>query len=302
MTTHIENEHLSAVFDTDFGASILTLEAKRKGEHITIMPDARDPKISLPASNFLMVPYSNRIKDGKFSWQGQDYQLRDPEVHSRHGDVRKRAWEVVEHSADKLVCHFSSSTYADINWPWPFTADVVYYLDGSALVSELTITNVSETAFPVGTGWHPFFCRSLCHKDEPVFIQMKTEKVFPDANDDRVPSGPSEAIPTLGDFSEPRQLDPNYFIDDCRTGYDGKGSIYWPQSGIRVTFECSDNLTQLVMFNPADEPFFAVEPVTNASNGINKYNAGDNDSGIDILNSGETYKAAFTMRVDIESK
>ena len=70
------------------------------------MPDARDDACDLACSNFLMMPYSNRIRDGAFTFNEQLYQLQNGAGHAIHGDVRQRPRTVVEQSDLALRCAF----------------------------------------------------------------------------------------------------------------------------------------------------------------------------------------------------
>ena len=92
-------------------------------------------------------------------------------------------------------------------------------------------------------------------------------------------------------------LPPDFFIDSCYQGYDGNGHIAWPGSDVKIEFDCSPACRHLVLYNPLDEPYFAVEPATNANNGINLYSGGEPDSGVVVLMPGECMEASFTMRI-----
>lgn len=52
------------------------------------------------------------------------------------------------------------------------------------------------------------------------------------------------------------------------------------------------------MYNPA-KPYFAVEPVTNANNGVNLLAEGDPTSGVRALQPGETLDATFDVLVEL---
>ena len=65
-----------------------------------------------------------------------------------------------------------------------------------------------------------------------------------------------------------------------------------------LTFDCSAECGHLVVYNPIEHPFFALEPVTNANDGVNLLAKGDQTSGIRILEPGETLEASFRMLID----
>ena len=71
----LENEMLRVYIDPEYGTSIKGLYAHKGDAWLPLMPDVREPKTRLDASSFLMIPYSNRIENGAFTFQGQTYHL-----------------------------------------------------------------------------------------------------------------------------------------------------------------------------------------------------------------------------------
>ena len=80
------------------------------------------PRRPFEAAAFPLVPYSNRIRAGRFSFQGRDVVLplnRPPERHSIHGLGWQTAWrplDVREHEATLEFRHAAGA------WPWAFSA------------------------------------------------------------------------------------------------------------------------------------------------------------------------------------
>jgi len=294
----LENEILRVYVDPEQGTSIKGLYALKGGAWLPLMPDVRQAQTRLDASSFLMIPYSNRIENGAFTFQGQTYQLEGAERHAIHGDVRTRAWRIEHWTVTALHCSFKSVEYENVNWPWPFEARAEYSLQGSVFSQRLTLWNRDESDMPAGFGWHPYFTRALTREREPVYVQFNVAGVYPDAHDNRIPSGPPQPLAEEQDHSTAKLLDPDDFWDACFQGYDGKGSIAWPATGVRIAFSCSPECTHLVVYNPPF-PVFAMEPVTNANNGVNQLAAGWSDSGVAVLGPGECLSARFDMHIDI---
>ena len=296
----LENELLRVFTDPDHGTGILACYVKRDNAWLPLMPDTRHGASELRYASFLMAPYSNRIENGAFSFEGKSYQLRDGKNHAIHGDVRFRSWLVEEESSTRVRCAFRSTEHENVNWPWPFEMSAEYSVSGPVFSSRLTLWNRSRSTMPAGFGWHPYFSRALTRDGEPVHLQMKVAGVYPDANGNRIPSGPPQALVADQDFSTEGRLTADNLLDACFQGYDGKGHILWPESGIRISFDCSPECTHLIIYNPAESPHFAVEPVTNANNGVNILSSGGSDSGVVALSPGESLKACFDLRVSIE--
>jgi aldose 1-epimerase len=296
----ISNKLLKAVINPAYGAAVLAFSANKNETEIDIMPDTRKESCKLDASSFLMIPYSNRIENGKFSFEKKEYQLKNGEKHSIHGDTRKRKWNYQQISQSRIICNFNSADFNDINWPWSFSAEVDYTLTGNTFTSKITLKNNGTTSMPAGFGWHPYYNRSLTQENEPVFVQFKTEGVYPDVNNTCIPSGTPEKPSKKQDFVTEKQLDSKIHIDSCYQGYDGKGHILWPNSGIKASYECSSECSHLIFYNP-DESFFAFEPATNANNGINHFDNIDFKCGTVALKPGESLSASFTIEIDIIS-
>jgi len=293
----ISNELLKAVINPDYGAAVLAFYAIKDGTELAIMPDSRNDINSLDASSFLMIPYSNRIKNGMFTFEDKKYNLENGKNHAIHGDTRKRKWSYTQTSPNRVLCFFYSTDFENINWPWPFSVEVDYLISGNTFCTKIAVKNESDRLMPAGFGWHPYYNRTLTQKNEPVFVQFKTEGVYPDVNGTCIPSGtPSKAFGKL-DFSEEKQLDPKVHIDNCYQGYDGNGHILWPNSGIKASYDCSPECSHLIFFNP-DEPFFAFEPATNANNGVNHLGDKDFKCGTASLEPSEVLSASFSIKID----
>lgn len=292
----LENSQMRLVVDPQQGVNVLAFFVQRPQGWLPVMPDVHGGQSDLKASSFALIPYSNRIEGGRFTFQGHSYQLANGERHASHGDVRGRAWQVDSRTATAIHCSLASRTFADANWPWPFTATLEYTLQGNTLFSRLTVTNQGVSAMPAGLGWHPYYNRTLTRAGEPVLLHFQVQSVYPDANDNRIPSGPAQPLAPNQDFAVERELTPENFIDACFYGYAGNGSITWPESKVKLLYTCSSNCTHLILFNPA-KPYFAAEPVTNANNGVNLYAQGDPTSGIQVLAPGETLTATFAIAV-----
>ncbi|MEZ4675594.1 MAG: hypothetical protein R2932_15290 [Caldilineaceae bacterium] len=294
----ISNDHLRLTVDPDQGVNVLAGYVQQARRWLPFMPDVREGSSDLKASSFLLVPYSNRIENGHFTFQGQVYQLANGARHASHGDVRGRAWQIEQQNATAIHCTLDSRHFTDVNWPWPFTTTVRYAVQGQTLSSQLTVTNQGTMPMPAGLGWHPYYNRTLTRAGEPVLLHFQVTSVYPDANDNRIPSGPAQPLAPHQDFRTERVLEPGNFIDACFYGYDGGGTIIWPESGIRLTYRAPAPCRHLILYNPA-KPYFAAEPVTNANNGINLLAAGDPTSGMQCLQPGETLTATFDVTVDI---
>src|SRR4051794_6250762 len=104
-----------------------------------------------------LVPWPNRVRDGKWSWQGKDLQLAltEPDQHNAiHGLVRWMPWSVTKRtdSGVALVC----TTWPQPGYPWTLQVRNEIALADDGLTVRTEITNLSTTAAPVAAGSHPY--------------------------------------------------------------------------------------------------------------------------------------------------
>jgi len=294
----LENQHLRAILTPNPGVSLLALSARRGDTWLDLTPDAREPDCDLKCASFLMVPYSNRVENGAFTFQGHRYQLERGAEHAIHGDVRTRPWEIAAQTQTHLCCTFDSRAHENVNYPWPFSVRAEYEIEDRAFIARLTLWNRGDAAMPAGFGWHPYFNRTLTNPSEPVHLCFQAQAAYPDANDNRIPSGPPQPLAPNQDFSTERVLTPDNFLDTCLRSYDGGGHITWPASSVRLRFACSPTCTHLILYNPAGKPYFAAEPVTNANDGVNLLTRGDADCGTAVLEPDQSLEAIFELHLE----
>jgi aldose 1-epimerase len=107
-----------------------------------------------------MLPFPNRIRDGRFTFGGEEFRIDPP----RHGMVRDKAWTVVETGASDggawITSRIAAEDYPDrilAQFPFRFVADVTYGLSGRTLDMVTVVTNAGDREMPFGFGIHPYF-------------------------------------------------------------------------------------------------------------------------------------------------
>ena len=307
----IESDHWRLWCNPEIGVQWMAAEVHRQGQWHAVVPDCRTTDLDghpvkvpragqseeapLPAASFHMFPYSNRIRDGQFKFQGNTIQLADAEKHAMHGALRQLPWRVVCRDSSSIVCAISSADHPTLNWPWAIDAIIEQRIDDDRLSSTLKLTNRSDTDMPAGFGWHPYFVRRV-NGSEPT-LTLPVQGVFPDQNGDCLPDGVAVELPQALEFRQARVLDATQRIDCCLSGLQGPCTINWQEGGIKLDMTASDICRFLVLYNP-DMPHFAVEPVTNANDAFNLHSQGI-DSGTQVLAPGQTLEASMTLHVSV---
>src|SRR5450432_2223592 len=100
---------------------------------------ARDP---FGMASFPLVPYSNRIGNATFEWDGKIIELTPnfpPEPHAIHGVGFERSWTCTARTADSALLTLIHQP--DAGWPWPFEARQRITIADRELTLDLTAVN-----------------------------------------------------------------------------------------------------------------------------------------------------------------
>lgn len=183
-----------------------------------------------------LVPWPNRVKDGRWSWAGADQQLAltEPEQHNAiHGLVRWLAWEVVSHGESEVVLTCRSAPRP--GYPWWLTVTNTWSLGDGGLTVVTTIRNDSDTAAPVAAGFHPYITAGTATIDDAVLTIPASRRIL--TGDQQIPTGEEPVEGTAYDFREPRRLGDlaiDHTYADLRRDDDGRARLRLAASGDSV--------------------------------------------------------------------
>ncbi|KXV28633.1 aldose epimerase [Gluconobacter japonicus] len=264
------------------------IELSRGKSRLTILPETggavgvwqRDGKdIFLPVPNealtaqkgeavgaYPLIPYSNRIANGRFSFHGQDYDLAPnmgDHPHTIHGNAWEQEWTVAHQGASHAVLtldHVPQDN--DRQWPFAYRAVLSYLLTDDVLDVHMVVENRDTVDQPVGFGFHPFLAA-----EGLATLSFDAEKVWLTSPDGL----PVESVPCEGEWSFHAAKNAHArSIDNCFAGFGGTVGLDRPDAGVKVSVEADPIFTHLVVFTSPDGPFVAVEPVTNMTDAINR--------------------------------
>jgi aldose 1-epimerase len=208
-----------------------------------------------------LVPFSNRIRDGRLVFEGEEFQLtrnRSGVRHPMHGDGWAHAWDVVKSDATSAEIAYLHERAGDAGgWPFRYRAVQSYRLADDRLTLRLALENLEDRPVPAGIGLHPFFVR-----DPDTELSCRTQAVW--LSDAEVLPIERIAVPPDWDFGTGRPVD-SVVLDNCFDGWDGRATIVWPRRRLRLDLDASVALHHLVIYVPPGRPFFCVEPVSHAN-------------------------------------
>lgn len=237
----------------------------------------------LGMASFPLVPYSNRIADGCFLWQGEAIKLVPnfaPEPHAIHGVGWQRPWRVAEQNGATALLVLDHA--GDGDWPWPFRAEQRVSLTPTALTLSLSATNLHHAPVPLSFGHHPYFDATGAR------LEFAAERVWlPDA---RSLPHRAECPSALVDFSAGAQVE-GLSLDHCYDGWNGHARIDWEGQEWHLEIATAPPLAAAVVYVPHGGDAFCFEPVPHVNNALNR-----DDAAMPVVQPGGSYRVDLRFR------
>ncbi|EPE5443238.1 aldose-1-epimerase, partial [Shigella flexneri] len=155
----------------DYHATIVTVgaglaELTFQGCHLVI--PHKPEEMPLAHLGKVLIPWPNRIANGCYRYQGQEYQLPINEHSSKaaiHGLLAWRDWQISELTTTSVtLTAFLPPSYG---YPFMLASQVVYSLNAhTGLSVEIASQNIGTVAAPYGVGIHPYLTCNLTSVDE----------------------------------------------------------------------------------------------------------------------------------------
>jgi len=263
----------------DLGGSVLSFTCAGRD---VLRPTPDGATDILQTACFPLVPYANRIAEGRFGFGGRMATLARNmagQAHPLHGDGWRGAWRVESLDAASAVLAFDAAGSA---WPWAYGARQTLRLTASSLTLELAVTNLDAEPGPFGLGFHPYFPHA-----REARLTASTAGVWM-ADAEMLPTHWAEGTP-LADWGEGAAVQGHGLIDHCHTGWTGPARLDLGADRPGLALSASPELAWLHIYTPPDEDFFCVEPVSHAPNALNRPDPLAH--GVRVLQPGETLRA-----------
>ncbi len=274
------------------GGCVAGFSWQRAGRRIELMrratPRGLPERDGRELASFPLFPFSNRVKDGRFSFQGKQVELlrNTPPDHPIHGHVWQRPSKLTSKTATtaELTCH-----YPGADWPWAYTATQRFSLSADALSVELQLTNDSDSAMPCGFGMHPYYDRTDRVRLQAVapVRWVGSQYLLPEW---------SEPVPEAWNFTEPRELSPLAEMDGCFGQFGGRARLEWPEKGVALSVEAEPIFGVLIAYVPKGQDFFCLETVSNVNDAFNLEARGVAGNGTIVLAPGQSARGNIHYR------
>ncbi|MCU1431932.1 MAG: hypothetical protein JWP95_1037 [Actinotalea sp.] len=299
----IQNEHWRVGVLPGTGASLAFGQTRLPdGRWYDVLRPTRPAGLKTYAhcASYVLVPFSNRVRDGLLRFGDRSWQLRRNAADgtAMHGAGHEFDWTVVACTAEAVTLAFRSGRVTGANFPWSFDAEVTYALDGPRLTVSTVLTSTDVEAFPAGFGHHPFFQRGIVDPElSEVLVELPSTQSHPMVAGMAV--GAPRPVPPLADYTRLRRLE-RPFVDICLTGRRGADPVRmeWPVSGVALSLHADRIYGHTVFYVPRARSYFAVEPVTHANDGFNLMADGVEGHGVFVLEPGESRSGAFHLDIE----
>lgn len=241
-------------------------------------------------ASFPLVPYSNRVRAGRFVFRDRTVALplnHPPLPHSLHGHGWQAPWRVT--AADPAAVELEYRHPAGA-WPWAYTARQRVRLAPDRLTLELELANDGDEPMPAGLGVHPYFPRT-----PGATLTAAVRRVW--LTDGEVMPTALAAPPATWDPTAGLRVDAAA-LDHCFTGWDRRAVVAWPERAARLVVTAGAPLDFLVVYTPPGQGFFCAEPVSHCTDAFNLAATGRTDTGTHVLAPGQTLRASVTLAPD----
>ena len=252
----------------------------------------RDP---LRMASFPLLPFCNRIRDGRASFEGREIRFppNHPAVsspHPLHGIGWQRPWHVLEADADRATLALEVS--ASEAWPWRFSARQQLTLNDEKLRVSISLSNEDSAAMPAGIGHHPYFPHTPGTR-----LTTATSAMW---------QGDAEVMPTTLEVTDAvRKLRSGVVLseldlDNNFVGWERAALVEWPHDhhgpSRSLLMEAETPLDYFVLYCPSGFDHFCAEPVSQCTDWLNLLERHGRDAvGGARLAPGETMQARFSL-------
>ena len=262
----------------------------------------------------ILFPFPNRIRAGRFTWAGKEYQLPLNDTtrkNAAHGFVCRRPWRVAGQGADATAAwvtgEFQGSKDAPesrAHWPADYVLRVTYRLGAGRLRVEAEVTNPDRVSLPFGLGYHPYFSMPLTPGGtaDDYTIQIPARSYW--LLEESLPTGERKPVDAARDFSRPRAFS-GVNVDDVLTDLEpgatsGPEGLRWlgsmRQGGHELRVLGSSAFREVVVFTPPHRQAFCLEPYTCPTDAVNLQQQGE-DVGWISLPPGGRWTSVVEMTV-----
>ncbi|HEX6872319.1 MAG TPA: aldose 1-epimerase family protein [Micromonosporaceae bacterium] len=220
----------------------------------------------------VLAPWPNRIRDGRYVFDGEAYQLAltEPVRHNAiHGLVAWVRWELVGATADSVT--LGHDLPPQPGYPWPLRLRVTWTVSADGLHASNAVTNLSADPCPFGFSAHPYLRVPEVAIDDLTLHVPAGSRLLTDGRS--LPIGAARVAGSEFDYRQPRRIGPamldTAFGDLSRDTVDGRTAVRLSAvdgRGVRVWADAGFTWWQVFTADTLPGPRYrrsvAIEPMT----------------------------------------
>jgi aldose 1-epimerase len=256
----------------------------------------------------ILFPFPNRIRDGRYSWQGKDYQLpkNDPIAKNAiHGFACRKPWRVVDQGADAASAWVTGEFQGSVDapeslplWPADYRLRITIRLGVDRLDVESRVS-APGAALPFGLGFHHYIRVPFVTGGNAADyrVQCPARQYWELA--DSLPTGKILPVDAARDLSVGRpfaDLNLDDVLTDLPAGTTVGGTVFDARNQIGVRMRMDPAYREVVAFTPPHREAVCLEPYTCPTDAINLQTKGL-DAGWRTLAAGAEWSANFGLEV-----
>lgn len=184
---------------------------------VDVVAGYRTDEMSVAGRGQQLIPWPNRLRDGRYTFGGTERQLAltEPAKHNAsHGLVRWAAWDLLDQTSSSVTVGYR--LHPQPGWAWVLDLTTLYALGDDGLTVTTTAHNVGDTDAPYGYGAHPYLSIGgtpvadvVLHVPAGQHLEVDPDRLLP------VATHPVEG--TAYDFRKPRPIG-DLALDTAFTG------------------------------------------------------------------------------------
>lgn len=249
----------------------------------------------------ILAPWPNRLRDGRYEWEGQELQLplsEPPRSNAIHGLVRWANWTVAERTQESVKMAYL--LHPQEGYPFSLALEVLYALGERGLTVQTKATNLGRMACPYGVGAHPYL--TVAGDSIEEWLLQAPGASFMPADERGIPTGEMTVVGTEYDFRSPRSIGATVLdtcFGDLQRDADGCAHVHLqaPSGGRGMTLWMDERHQFLMLFTADTVPepdrrrrSIAVEPMTCAPNAFRS------GVGLQTLAPGQSFTSAWGVQ------
>lgn len=278
----VKGEKAFAEICLDRGAALETLILNSE----TIIENLNPLEYKDTYASSILFPFANRIKDGKYTYGGKDYQFDCNETglnNALHGLVFDKTFAIEEADRDEngasLTLKYKEHE-KNIGFPYLYTVFLKFVITDANLTLQIEIENNDVVNFPYTLGWHPYFVCQDLSKSTLEFSSSKTV-IF---SDRMITTDVVDSEVVMPFEIKNKQLDNCYALNE--------GTVVFNTPSYKMTINSDADENYFQMYTPPRANTIALEPVTGISDSFN------NQHGLKELQAGMSCSVVWELHIE----